>query len=444
MVRDPLMALPRVFAPLRHRDFRVYWGGQAISLTGTWMQNFAQAWVLTSLSINARDLGLSTLIASLPMLLLSLKAGELADRYDKRRILMVTQVCLMVLAFVFAWALHRGAISVGLIFLMSGLLGVVAAFDLPAAQALPPELVEPAEIGGAVALMQQIFHGSRLVGPAIAGVLMARFGNESAFIANGLSFIAVVWSLYTLSPRDKRAGAAKKPSQGGFRDGIAAIRKDAVIKPLMLLAALTTSTVFPFIAVLMPFYVRVVMGTEDASVAGTMMSMSGLGSLLGATAILWGSPSSRRYWLLGGILGVCFSFLGLSLFPILPVAAPLVAVLAFSVSGMLGRIAQTVQERAPAELRGRVMGVFSIAWTGVMPFASLGISALADTIHYPPTMWLSGGCYFVFGLSLMVWAWGPLATMHKAAPVSQRPPKEGSPDNEVERTESKSLEPSKE
>lgn len=440
---DHDMPLPRALAPLRHRDFRLYWGGQAISLTGTWMQNFAQSWVLTSLSVSAADLGTSQLIASLPILLLSLKAGELADRYDKRQILIVTQIAMMGLAFAFAWLLHRESITVGLIFLMSGLLGFVTAFDLPAAQALPPELVEPKEIGGAVAMMQQIFHGSRLVGPGIAGILMARFGNESAFVANGLSFIAVVWSLYALSPREKRAGAAKKPQRGGFRDGLAHVRKDAVIKPLMLLAALTTGTVFPFIAVLMPIYVRKVMHTNDASVAGVIMSMSGLGSLLGATVILWGGAASRRYWLFGGVLGVSVAMLLLSLFPMLPVAAPVVAVLAFSVTGTLGRISQTVQERAPAELRGRVMGVFSIAWTGVMPFAALGISHLADAIDYPPTMRLAAACYLVFGLGLIAWAWAPFGTMHTSAPTSKRTPQIESPDNASERTNSQSPEPSK-
>lgn len=405
------MNLPRALAPLRHRDFRIYWAGQAVSLTGTWMQGMALSWVLTSMSASALDLGISALIGSLPILLLSLKAGSLADRMDKRRILIVTQLAMMALALSFAVFIHEGWLSIGLIFTMSGLLGVVTAFDLPASQALPPELVAPPEIGGAVALMQQIFHGARLVGPAIAGILIARFGNESAFVANGLSFIAVVWSLAVIQPREKRAGAAKKQAPGGFREGLAIVKKDPVIRPLMLLAALTTATVFPFIAVLMAYYVRRVMKTDDASVAGTIMSMSGLGSFLGATAILWGDAASRRYWLAFGIVGVCAALFGLSLYPELRVVAPLVAVLAFSVSSLLGRVSQTVQERAPAELRGRVMAVFSMAWTGVMPFASLGISALADRMGYPRIMQLSAGLYLTFGLALTAWAWRPLKEM---------------------------------
>lgn len=412
------MNLPRALAPLRHRDFRIYWAGQAVSLTGTWMQTMAQGWVLTGMSASALDLGLSALIGSLPILLLSLKAGELADRLDKRRILIVTQVAMMILAFAFAGFIHVGWLNIGLIFVMSGLLGVVTAFDLPAAQSLPPELVEPPEIGGAVAMMQQIFHGARLVGPAIAGVLIARFGNESAFVANGLSYLAVVWSLVAIQPHDKRAGAARKKVPGGFREGLAVVRKDPVIGPLMAFAALTTGTVFPFIAVLMVYYVRRVMHADDASVGGTIMSMSGLGSFLGATAILWGAPSSRRWWFLLGVLGVSASIVGLSMYPVLRVAAPLVGLLAFSVSSMLGRISQTVQERAPAELRGRVMAVFSMAWTGVLPFASLAISAVADRFGYPRVMQASAAGYLAIGLFLVARAWAPLRDLLPPKPVA--------------------------
>jgi MFS family permease len=416
------MKLPKALSALHHRDFRVYWGGQAVSLTGTWMQQMAQSWVLAGLTANARDLGVAALIGSLPILLLSLKAGELADRLDKRRILIVSQLGMMTLAFTFAALIATGKLGIGHIFVMSGLLGVVTAFDLPASQALPPELVEPSEIGGAVALMQQVFHGARLVGPAIAGLLIARFGNVSAFVANGLSYFAVIWSLAVIQPREKRAGAARKRSQGGFREGLAYVRRDPVIGPLMLLAALTTGAVFPFIAVLMAYYVRHVMGTEDASVMGTMMSMSGLGSLLGATAILWGTASTRRYWLASGVLGVSMALAGLALFPRVGVTAPLAAVLAFSVSSLMGRVSQTVQERAPPELRGRVMGVFSMAFTGVMPFASLGISALSDRLGYPRVMELAAAVYLTLGLGLVVVAWRPLAAMHAPSAMPSTPP----------------------
>ena len=406
------MRLPRALSALRHRDFRIYWAGQAVSLTGTWMQQMAQSWVLAGLTTSAGDLGLSALIGSAPILLLSLKAGELADRLDKRRILIATQIGMMVLAFVFATFVFTDRISVGFIFVMAGLLGLVTAFDLPAAQALPAELVAPPEIGGAVALMQQIFHGARLVGPAIAGLLIARFGNGAAFMANGLSFVAVILSLVALQPKEKRAGAAIRPPSGSFLAGLTYVRQHRLIRSLILLAALTTGAVFPFIAVLMAYYVRRVMKTEDAAVMGSLMSMSGLGSLLGATAILWGSSRSRRYWLAAGILGVSAALFGMARFPVVSVVAPLVGVLSFSVSSLMGRISQTVQELAPPELRGRVMGVFSIAFSGVMPLASLSISALSDRLGYPTLMMGASLVFLTLGLALVTHVWRPLGEPH--------------------------------
>lgn len=406
------MRLPRALSALRHRDFRIYWAGQAVSLTGTWMQQMAQSWVLAGLTTSAGDLGLSALIGSAPILLLSLKAGELADRLDKRRILIATQIGMMVLAFVFATFVFTDRISVGFIFVMAGLLGLVTAFDLPAAQALPAELVAPPEIGGAVALMQQIFHGARLVGPAIAGLLIARFGNGAAFMANGLSFVAVILSLVALQPKEKRAGAAIRPPSGSFLAGLSYVRQHRLIRSLILLAALTTGAVFPFIAVLMAYYVRRVMKTEDAAVMGSLMSMSGLGSLLGATAILWGSSRSRRYWLAAGILGVSAALFGMARFPVVSVVAPLVGVLSFSVSSLMGRISQTVQELAPPELRGRVMGVFSIAFSGVMPLASLSISALSDRLGYPTLMMGASLVFLTLGLALVTHVWRPLGEPH--------------------------------
>jgi MFS family permease len=413
------MKLPTALAPLRDSDFRIYWAGQAVSLTGTWMQAMAQSYVLAKMAGSATAYGLSALVGALPILLLSGRGGEMADRLDKRRILIVTQLCMMVLALVFAWLIHTGLLSVGIIYVMAALLGVVTAFDLPASQALPPELVEPEQIGTAVALMQQIFHGARLVGPSVAGLLMARFGDPAAFVANGLSFVAVVGSLLAISPREKRRGAARKRAQGGFKEGLAYVRKDPILGPLMVLAALTTGSVFPFVTVLMAYYVRRVVGTEDASIIGAVMSASGLGSLLGATVILWGSPSSRRYWLVAGILGASAAALALAFYPVARLVIPVTGVAAFSVSSVNGRVSQTVQERSPPELRGRVMGIYSMAFNGVMPFAALSITVLADRITYPRAMEIFAVAYAVLGLLLVAAAWRALSMLRSVCPESR-------------------------
>jgi MFS family permease len=411
--------LPNAISALRHRDFRLYWCGQAISLIGTWMQVMAQGWVMTDLSSDAFMLGLLNAAGSLPILLLSLKGGELADRMEKRRILIATQVAMMLLAFVFAALSYSKHLSLPHIFALAVLLGIATAFDLPAAQSMPPELVEPREIPNTVALMQAIFHGARLIGPAIAGILIAHFGRGSAFVANGVSFIAVIFTLTAISPRPakpRRARAAGRDQAGRGQsmigEGLAYVRSEPAVRALLSLTALITALVFPFLAVLMIYYVRYTLGTDDARIMGLMMSASGLGSLIGAAAILSGSPESRRSWLAFGILGVALGIFGLSFARTLPFVLPLAGLMAFSVSSLMGRSAQMVQERVPGELRGRVMGIYSMTFTGIMPAAAMLWSFLVDRLGrgegYPLVMRISAGLFLVSALGVVWHAWDAL------------------------------------
>ncbi len=374
------MQLPPVLRVLHSRDFRFYWCGQAISLSGTWMQVMAQGWVVTGLTPAASVLSAVNIAATLPILLLSMVGGTLADAHEKRRILIVTQVCMMLLAFVMATLVFSQQIALWHIFVLATLLGLVTAFDLPAAQAFPPELVRSDEIPQAVALMQAIFHGSRLVGPAVAGVLVARFGVGSAFLANGFSFIAVLATLLLIPDRVPAADGTRR-GHGGIGAGFAYVRREPLVAKLMALSALTTTFIFPFLAVLLVYYVRHSLA-GDARALGAIFSASGLGALAGALTLLFGDGRTLRRWLLVGVLGCSLGVLGLSLTHRLLWAVVLVTGLSFAVSSLMGRIAQTIQHVVPNELRGRVMGVFAMAFTGLMPYAALLLAALADTLGF--------------------------------------------------------------
>jgi len=375
------IVLPTALTVLRNRDFRVYWFGQGISLSGTWMQVMAQGWVVTALSTSATVLGALNVASTLPMLLLAMVGGALADRFEKRRILISTQVGMMVLAFVFAALVFTNHIALWQIFIMAFLLGVVTAFDLPAAQAFPPELVRRDEIPKAVALMQAIFHGSRLVGPAIAGVLVGRFGEGSAFLVNGLSFLAVIATLIAIPDRRRDASVPRQAQQGGIGAGFAYVRKHRLVGPLIALTGLTTTFVFPLFAVLLVFYVRHVLHGGAQSV-GALMSASGLGALAGAVALLFGGERTLRRWLVGGAIGCSVGTLGLSWASHLTPAIASILVLSFSVSALMGRISQAIQHAVPNQLRGRVMAVFTMTFTGLMPYAALALSALADRVGF--------------------------------------------------------------
>ena len=395
------MKAPAALQVLRNRNFRLYWSGQAISLTGTWMQVMAQGWVVTGLTRTAAVLGALNIANTLPILLLSVVGGHLADQHEKRRILVVTQIGMMLLAFVLAALVMSEGIAIWHVFVVATLLGLVTAFDLPAAQAFPPELVRRDEIPHAVALMQAVFHGSRLVGPAIAGILVAQFGEGSAFLANGLSFLAVIATLLLIPDRRPASGAGRQRAHGGMGAGFRYVRAEPVVGTLMTLAALTTTFVFPFIAVLMVFYVRHVLAT-DANGMGIVMSASGFGALTGAIVLLVGDARSLRRWLLIGVLGCAAGIVGLSLTTHLGVAVGMVMLLSFSVSSLMGRISQTIQHVVPNELRGRVMGIFAMTFTGLMPYASLLLSAVADAIGFGHMLQLCALVYALLAVSVLL------------------------------------------
>ena len=412
------MRLPAALHVLHNRDYRLYWAGQAISLTGTWMQVMAQSWVVTGLSRSASVLGALNVVSTLPILLLSVVGGTLADHREKRRILIVTQIGMMLLAFTLAGLVFAEGIALWHVFLIATLLGVVTAFDLPAAQAFPPELVRRDEIPQAVALMQAIFHGSRLVGPALAGILVAQFGEGSAFLANGLSFLAVIATLLLIPDRQRPAGEAGARPRGGMGAGFRYVRAEPVVGKLMLLTAITMIFVFPYLIVLMVYYARHFLAT-DARGMGAVMSASGLGALTGAIVLLFGTARTLRRWLFIGVLGCSAGLFGLALTRQLAVAVVFVACLSFSVSSLMGRISQTIQHRVPNELRGRVMGIFAMTFTGLLPYAALLLSTLSDLIGFDVVLRICSLSFAVISCALLTRLPAAPATHDEPAPEKE-------------------------
>src|SRR5215213_5984237 len=230
------LPLPERFSILSQRNFRLYFVGQSISLTGMWMQAFASSWVvLTELHRSAFSLAIVNFAVAIPGLVLMLYGGLTADRYDRRRIMVITQAILMVIALCTGVLVATGAIEFWQIVAISLLVGVAQAFDMPAQQALVPSLVKPPEIPQAVALNQVIFNGSRLLGPAMAGLLVAVAGLSSAYFANGLSYIAVIVSLLLLQlPRFvPHASAMKTSAATAIKEGIGYVWGSPLLRSLM-------------------------------------------------------------------------------------------------------------------------------------------------------------------------------------------------------------------
>jgi MFS family permease len=408
--------LPAPLRPLESRDFRVYWTGQLVSLVGTWMQQMAMGWVVTRLTSRAIVVGALTLVGALPMALLALKGGQLADRTSRRNILIVTQAIMGLLALVVAALAFAGRLELGWLFLLAALLGMATAFDLPAAQAFAPELVPPEDIPRAVALMQAIFHGSRLVGPAIAGLAIERWGEGSAFLANGLSFLAVIGSLLAIpARREGRAGApGARRGAGGIGEGFAYVRRDPVVKRLLALLFACMFFAFPFLVSLMAYYARYVVHA-NAGEMGRIMSTSGFGAVTGSVVLVVVGARGWRQRIGAGALLVTAGVLGLSFARTPVVATAFVGSMSLGISLYLGTITQVVQQRVPNEVRGRVMALFMMGMTSVMPLSSLGLSALADVVGLERLLLVCGG---LFGVVTAVLALTLPREMPAAAPAS--------------------------
>lgn len=384
------------FSALKNRDFAIYWSGQAVSLTGTWMQVLAQSWVVVTFTSSAMALGFLNFASALPMMLFTLFGGVAADMWDKRRILIITQILLMLLAFVLAGLYAGGQLALWHIFALAIFHGVASAYDMPANQALTPELVEREEIPQAIALNNASFHGSRILGPALAGALIYAWGITWAFVANGISFIAVLVSLLLIRSRHVPlpAGQPRPSTWLSIREGFGYVRERPRLLILMSFSALMTLIVFPNLIVLMPLYAKETLG-EGSRGFSYLMSSSGVGAMLGSLMLLV-IPVERRTLFIGsGLLGVTAAMVVLGLSQNLYLSCAGIFLNSISFSTMMGLSNTIIQEVVPGHLRGRVMSLNTLTFVGIMPFASLLMTGLADVIGLRAEM-LGGG--IVFGL----------------------------------------------
>jgi len=395
----PTRVRPRRFlGALRNREFALFCSGQAVSQTGTWMQQFAQGWVVTTLASSALALASVNLAASIPILVLTPFGGVAADRIERRRILLVTQSVLAILAVVLGLLVQAGHLLLWHIWLIAALLGIATAYDLPAYQSFFPQLVEREDLSQAIALNQATFHGSRIIGPAIASWLVAQWGMAAAFFANGASFLAVIGSLLLIRPRAATGGTAHKKLS--MAEGARYVREHSQIVALLGLTVITTMFVFPNAATLMPFYAKHVLEVGPAGL-GVMMAASGVGAFLGAVFLVALPRWFRTVWIMTALVvnAVMLSALGWSRYLAASVTAA--AVLSFGISSTLGVASTMVQESVPDGLRGRVMSLYSLAFTGVAPFAALAIARLADGIGMRRELLLAAVLYGICGILLI-------------------------------------------
>ena len=390
-----------VLRVLRHQEFAIFWSGQAISMVGTWMQTFAQGWVVTNLTKTAFALGLVNFLMALPTLLLMPIGGVLADRVERRKILIYTQWLMLVLAAIMGALVASGRLELWHVYVIAVPTGIATALELPAYQSFYPQLVEKKDLSQAISLNQSTFHGARIVGPALASIFVAQWGTAAAFFANAASFLGVIVSLLFIRSRPAASSDRKSSTKNFMAEGFRYVKERPELQSLLGMTGVTTLFIFPNLAVLMPFYAKHVLNT-GAGGLGAIMMVSGGGSMLGA-ALMLAVPRAVRFRLIVGCtLTIACTISVLAWASQLWVAVVACGIQSFAIAHSLGLISVIIQEEVPDELRGRVMSLYMLSFSGVMPFATLLITAVADAIGMRIEVQGAGILYAVGAAALLL------------------------------------------
>jgi MFS family permease len=396
------------FTPLRQRNFRVYMSGQVMSMIGTWLQVTAQGWVVWQLTGSSAALGVTTMLSTLPILALGPLVGSIIDRYDRRKILIISQTVAMILAFILALLTYTESIQLWHVYALSLVLGVVTAFDFPAQMAFLGDIAGVGQIRQAVTFNAMVIQLSRSLGPALAGVVLAALGAAMAFLLNGISFLFVIASLLLVRSAQVRSGiktpdsAAAQPT-GSFRDAIRFVASQPRLLDLMLFVSLLTFFVLAVVLNMLPAVADEVLGGDETTLSA-LMSASGFGALFGALFIVPFAQTVRRT---GLVVTCCVIWTGATL-----VLAAIGSTLPiWLVALFLGSAASPVtfttatsymQMIAPPDMRGRLMGLNFMISFGMQPVAALLVGFLGDHLGIAQAVLINGVMTITIASALLI------------------------------------------
>ena len=395
--------LPAMFRALKNRNYQYFFIGQLLSLIGTWMQSVAQAWLVYRLTGSTVLLGLISFSGQIPVFLLASIGGAIADKYNRQRILQITQTTAMILASVLTILTLTGIIQVWHIFVIAALLGLTNAFDIPTRQAFIVDIVKREDLTNAIALNSSMFNGARIVGPAVAGLLVASVGEGWCFGINAVSYIAVLTGLFLIKLDAQKKVPLPGSAISNIVEGFKFVAKTSPIRSLLLLLGLVSLMGSPY-AILMPVFAEEIL-KGGASGLGILMGASGVGALAGALALAarkslrglgrWIAFASAGF----GTCIVLFSFsrsFWLSALCLVPAGFAMMIQMAASNT--------LVQSMVPDNLRGRVMAVYSMMFMGMAPLGAMFAGTVAQNIGAPYTVAIGGTVCVVgaiiFGLNL--------------------------------------------
>lgn len=394
LLPNNLGAFTQVFVSLKSYNFRLYFGGQCISLIGTWMQQIAMSWLVFRLTGSVLLLATVTFMAQIPILVATPYMSVFVDWFDRRKLLVLTQSLSMVQALLMALLTLTGLIQVWHIMILSLLIGLINALDNPTRQSFYPSLVPKDKLSNAIALNSAVINGSRLIGPAVGGVLIGLLGEGICFLLNGISYIAVIIALLMMRAAPKQERTVKQKVWEDMRDGFRYVAGNIPIRTLLLLMSAISFFGLPLMTFI-PAYVKTILHGES-EMLGLLLSCIGVGSFIAALYLAARKSVlglGKVVMLSGALLGIGLSVMSFVTIPW--VAAVLCLPVGFTIIAAVASINTLLQTLSGEDKRGRVMGYMAMSFTGMAPVGSMVLGAIEKWIGLQMIILLSGICCFV-------------------------------------------------
>ncbi|MDH4212237.1 MAG: MFS transporter [candidate division WOR-3 bacterium] len=395
---EPTGRFPKMVAALHHHNFRLFWFGQMISLVGTWMQNVARGWLVLQMTNSPFLLGLVSMLGTLPVLFIAPFGGVLADKLNKRTVVITTQITAMLLAFALATLILTKHVQYWHIVVLASILGVTMAIDAPTRQSFIVEMVGKKDLLNAIALNSSIFNLARILGPALAGLIISAIGIVLCFYVNGISYLAVIAGLFMMkgnfSPKKKNNTHVLRD----IRDGFGYARRDKNIISLITLVALSSIFIMPY-AMLMPVFARDILQV-GAKGLGILLASAGVGALVGALTLAFLSDYRKKgRFVMAGTTTFVTATVLFSLSNDYHISLLLLLFIGWGMVMQNASINSLLQTIAPDHLRGRIMSLYVLFFMGMMPFGSFQAGFIADHLGAQMALRIGGiivACVTVF------------------------------------------------
>lgn len=416
------LALHRTFHSLRTRNFRLFFIGQVISVTGTWVNATVSAWLVLRLSNSGVALGVNTALTFLPILLVGAFGGVLADRHDKRKILIGTQLAYAVVALTLFALVATDVVRLWMVFGLSFSAGLVTALDNPTRQSFYMEMVEEGDLTNAVSLNAAVFMGARIAGASLAGILIASFGIAAGFLVDGISYLAVIGALLAMRPADLRGRERADHERGSVRDGFRYIWSTPALRQPLIVMAVVFTFAFNW-SVLLPLFAERTFG-GGAATFGLMSALGGVGSFIAALVMAnragtrTSAPDLRRLAVFALASGITLVFTAVA--PTLEAADLSMVPLGLTVMLFIITANSMLQLASKPEFRGRVMALYGMVFLGSTPVGAIVTGWIAEQLG-PRSAFAAGGVVAIAAGLGALW-WRSRATVRppsETAPVSE-------------------------